>query len=55
MNVATERDSTALRTALDAELDRILAAVPPGPAPRRPDRTVSASPLCLCWPDETDE
>lgn len=43
----TARD---LRTEFEAELDRLLA---PAAEPARP--TVATSPLCLCWPDETDE
>lgn len=50
MTVTTERVSTGL----DAELDRLLGVLPPGPAPRRTPALV-ASPLCLCWPDETQE
>ncbi|GAB3463104.1 hypothetical protein AB1207_10805 [Kineococcus endophyticus] len=49
MTVTTERVSTGL----DAELDRLLAVLPPGPARRTPAPV--ASPLCLCWPDETQE
>ncbi|MEZ0164916.1 hypothetical protein AB2L27_09080 [Kineococcus sp. LSe6-4] len=51
MTVTTERAGTA--TGLDAELDRLLGAAPPAPAPGRTTPTLPAGPLCLCWPDET--
>ncbi|MEZ0493950.1 hypothetical protein AB2L28_17075 [Kineococcus sp. TBRC 1896] len=57
MNVTTERVSTGPgpRTGLDAELDRLLAAAPSDPVRRRTTPPPLASPLCLCWPAETDE